>query len=83
VARFLFGFAAGAAAAYLVATHPERLADARRRLAAVVGPTELHELTRDELYERAQAAGIAGRSGMTKDELAEALEGGAGETSGT
>ena len=31
------------------------------------------ELTRDELYEKAKAAGIEGRSSMTKDELRSAL----------
>ena len=31
------------------------------------------EPTKDELYERARAAGIEGRSAMTKDELADAL----------
>ncbi len=34
---------------------------------------ELEELTREELYERAQAAGVPGRSSMTKKELAGAL----------
>jgi hypothetical protein len=33
----------------------------------------LDELTKDDLYERAQAADIPGRSGMTKDELVRAL----------
>ena len=33
----------------------------------------LDELTKDELYERAQQRDIPGRSGMTKDELADAL----------
>jgi hemerythrin superfamily protein len=32
------------------------------------------DLTRDELYERARAADIPGRSNMTKDQLAEALQ---------
>jgi iron-sulfur cluster repair protein YtfE (RIC family) len=32
------------------------------------------DVTKDELYQRAQAADIPGRSQMTKDELAEALE---------
>jgi DNA end-binding protein Ku len=33
----------------------------------------LEELSKNELYERAQAAEVPGRSGMTKDELIEAL----------
>ncbi|HWT23226.1 MAG TPA: Ku protein [Solirubrobacteraceae bacterium] len=33
------------------------------------------ELSKDELYERAQAAGVPGRSSMTKDELIDALQG--------
>jgi hypothetical protein len=33
----------------------------------------LADLTRDELYERAQAAEIPGRSGMSKDDLIDAL----------
>jgi hypothetical protein len=35
---------------------------------------DLSELTRDELYERARAAGVVGRSGMNKDQLIAALE---------
>jgi hypothetical protein len=35
----------------------------------------LEELTKDELYERAQAADIEGRSTMSKDELVRALKG--------
>ena len=34
----------------------------------------LEELTKEELYERAQAAEIEGRSTMTKDELVRALK---------
>jgi hypothetical protein len=36
--------------------------------------TLLEELSKEELYERAQAADIQGRSNMTKDELVEALK---------
>jgi DNA end-binding protein Ku len=36
---------------------------------------DLGGLTRDELYERAQRAGVPGRSSMSKDELADALSG--------
>jgi hypothetical protein len=38
------------------------------------GKSSLAELTKDELYERAQAADVQGRSKMTKDELVGALE---------
>ena len=34
---------------------------------------DLGELSRDELYERAQEADVPGRSSMSKDELVEAL----------
>jgi len=34
----------------------------------------LEELTKEELYERAQAADIEGRSTMSKDELVRALK---------
>jgi hemerythrin superfamily protein len=36
-------------------------------------PIDADELTRDELYRRAQEADIPGRSSMSKDELAEAV----------
>lgn len=52
----------------------------RRRLAGIVGharrpsgSSRLEDLTKDELYARAQAADIAGRSEMSKDELISAL----------
>jgi DNA end-binding protein Ku len=38
------------------------------------GKDDLAQLSREELYERAQRLGIPGRSGMNKDELIEALE---------
>ncbi len=37
------------------------------------GSPRLEEMTKDELYERAQAAGVPGRSEMTKEQLVEAL----------
>ena len=37
--------------------------------------TTWSELSRDELYERAQDAGVEGRSSMSKKELIEALRG--------
>jgi hemerythrin-like domain-containing protein len=36
---------------------------------------DLIDLTRDELYDRAKAAGVTGGSSMTKDELVQALNG--------
>ena len=36
--------------------------------------TTVPDLTREELYERAQEEGIEGRSSMTKQELADALQ---------
>jgi hypothetical protein len=51
---------------------------AARARAAVPTPRRseppLDELTKDELYERAQAADIEGRSTMSKDELIRALK---------
>lgn len=38
------------------------------------GEVRIEEMTRDELYERAKARDIAGRSSMTKEELVEALQ---------
>jgi hypothetical protein len=46
----------------------------RRRIAALVArEPSLEELTREELYARAQEADISGRSEMTKQQLADAL----------
>jgi DNA end-binding protein Ku len=39
------------------------------------GDGGLSDLSREELYERAQAEGVPGRSKMSKDELVAALEG--------
>jgi hypothetical protein len=48
----------------------------RRGTSAPSRPDErpLEELTKEELYERAQAAEIEGRSTMSKDELVRALK---------
>ena len=54
----------------------EKLADAKRRRGGQVhAPSAegLADLSRDELYERAQQLDIDGRSAMTKEELAEAI----------
>lgn len=53
----------------------ESAADATRERIAKTAPDEaLEELSKDELYERAQAAGIDGRSQMDKDQLLHALQ---------
>lgn len=57
---------------------PRRTSGGRSRVArgarkASGGPERLRELPKSELYERAQALDIPGRSGMTKDELVRAL----------
>ncbi len=46
----------------------------RRRILAKNVAVSYANLTRDELYERAKALGIAGRSKMTKAELQRAVE---------
>ena len=46
---------------------------ARETVANVADRRGLEELTKEELYERARAAGIPGRSDMSKDELIAAL----------
>lgn len=53
----------------------DKLAEAKRRYAAGAHPSAEHiaELTREELYERARALDIEGRSSMTKEELAQAI----------
>lgn len=53
----------------------ERAGRARAALPASRGNERpLDELTKEELYERAQAADIEGRSTMSKDELLRALK---------
>ncbi len=47
--------------------------EARRRPRSTAGGVDVRGHTRQELYERAQALGIRGRSRMTKDELARAI----------
>jgi hemerythrin superfamily protein len=52
----------------------EQLAEAKRRRGAPVpSGAALGDLTREELYEKAQELDIDGRSSMSKDELAEAV----------
>jgi hypothetical protein len=75
------GFVASRAAPW-VASRVKPLADAgrsriQRAASRKPGRTRersLEELTKEELYERAQAADIEGRSTMSKDELVRALK---------
>jgi hypothetical protein len=50
----------------------------RKRVARLKREPDLEELTKEELYQRAQAADIPGRSEMSKDELIAALRTSAG-----
>jgi Rho termination factor-like protein len=65
------------ALAPLLLRHRQRALELRRaaagRVQAAPSEPDLSELTKEELYKRAQAAGIRGRSEMTKDELIAAL----------
>ena len=71
VVNFFGGVVLGGVIGYLVGWRRElRTVVARRRAAS----REAEALTRAELYERAQAADIPGRSAMSKDELREALD---------
>jgi hypothetical protein len=59
-------------------THLRRLAGPARHVRTVSGgdssgPRSLEDLTREELYTRAQEADVPGRSEMSKEELVEAL----------
>jgi DNA end-binding protein Ku len=69
--RFLVGLVIGAVIGYVVAGRREllTLVDYRRRAGS-----KDQDLTREQLYERAQAADIPGRSTMNKEELREAVE---------
>jgi hypothetical protein len=65
----LVGLLLGLAAGYGLATRRELL----RTLRPQGSRSELDSLTRDELYKRAQAQDIPGRSSMSKEELHDAL----------
>ncbi|MEV6734213.1 MULTISPECIES: hypothetical protein [unclassified Streptomyces] len=52
---------------------PKKAAPAKKRTHTAPKKTELDGLTKAELYEKATAAGIPGRSSMTRDELQQAL----------
>ena len=61
----------GALIGYLASRRRELRSLVNRRRAA---KHEIQDLTREQLYERAQAADIPGRSTMNKDELRKAVE---------
>ena len=74
-AVFLLGLAATGAAFVASRFGRPLVGRARELVPAGFGrDAPLEELSKDELYERAQAADIQGRSNMTKDELVEALK---------
>ena len=75
------GFVASRVAPWVVGKTRPLVAAGRKqfRRARTAAPTRrndppLDELTKEELYERAQAADIEGRSTMSKDELLRALK---------
>ena len=68
--RFVFGLLLGLAGGYLLGTRGEVITTLKRHRAS---RSELDSLSRDELYKRAQAEDLAGRSSMTKEELHDAL----------
>ncbi|MFJ9824282.1 hypothetical protein ACIRSU_07875 [Streptomyces sp. NPDC101160] len=55
------------------ATRDEKKTGAKKRATSSNGRRPLKELTKAELYKKATAAGIEGRSSMTHDQLADAL----------
>ena len=57
----------------LMAALEESLAAASGKKRPAKDGDDLGELSREELYERAQKADVPGRSSMSKDELVEAL----------
>jgi hypothetical protein len=75
------GFVASRAAPWVVSRLKPLVEAGRSRVQSVASRTpgrrerSLEELTKEELYERAQAADIEGRSTMSKDELVRALKG--------
>ena len=68
--RLAFGLLLGLAAGYLLGTRGEIITTLKRQRAS---RSELDSLSRDELYKRAQAEDLAGRSSMNKEELHDAL----------
>jgi hypothetical protein len=76
MSRFVFGLLIGAVSGYLYATRLHLMTSASRQLRDLMRRTaadELDSLSRDELYQRAQAEDVPGRSNMSKEELRDAL----------
>jgi len=72
--RFLFlGGALGAVLAFLLRNRDAVLGMLDQTPLNKVRASNLEDMTKDELYERAQKADIPGRSDMTKNELIKAL----------
>jgi hypothetical protein len=72
--RFLFlGGALGAALAFLLRNRDAAVGMRDQTPLNRPRGSNLADLTKDELYERARKADIPGRSDMTKDELIKAL----------
>ena len=75
--RFLFlGGALGAVGAFLLRNRDAVLGMMDQTPLNRVRASNLEDMTKDELYERAQKADIPGRSEMTKAELIKALRSG-------
>ncbi len=53
-----------------------RMAKSRAPVSPSLEGEVSEDMSKDELYEKAQQMGIQGRSDMTKDELADAVQGG-------
>jgi hypothetical protein len=70
VLTLLLGLLIGLVGGYLIATRRQLITTLRRQRAS---RTELDSLSRAELYKRAQAEDLPGRSNMTKEELHDAL----------
>ncbi len=65
-----FGLLLGLSGGYLLGTRRDLITDFKRQRAS---RAELDSLSRDELYKRAQAEDLPGRSKMSKEELHDAL----------
>ena len=71
MATLIIGLLLGLVIGYLLGWRRELATTLKRQRTA---RTELDTLSRDELYKRAQAEDLPGRSNMNKDELRDALD---------